>query len=974
MRRKIMKHISILLLIVTACTAHALPYNNSIAGDLNTDFSAFTKPFIGTNEQLKSNKNALYIAANTTNYGAGTWVKIASSSFGYNNNGITIIIDAAGQVWQRIYDGKTLQSQWAIPEGLPDTTDVTPYVQSLVNEARDKKIVFDNSRQYRFGTIYSPAFSYHIDFNYSKIYPPINAASGFAMISLYPVWNSLTTGLYNGNKNQATSSNKRKIGKIVIEHAIVDLEHGITAFAIASLSGAHNTTIEEFNVSNNTIKNYSNKAIAFLTDPLVTDSTGYGLKYVADSNTIKNGGPFGGLALVKDANIGDTAIYIKTVDGEPIIDRLESGTGRYFNIGTHLNAGTTPAIDKGGYATTHKVFRLKSFVISDTNNSYARLHFTAGGYSNTNGWADSAKGLTAPVIKNAMIIPVSQHSFPLLFAMPNYSGSAGSRSLAMHTHNETMDAAQKNMFPGLQFMLPGIKGKFTICNVHYDSIIIDKPLPVSITNKLLILIGKPGDAIGLLGYVKQSLMRNNTIEYNGHAFALSGATKQKIFNAGMDNTVLIEKNTAAYHWMTCEINKGVSTAFRGLTPGAFDNVKLVKADNWITINNPANYRVTTKNLGFGTVKVLTNANIADADITPGNSIAVTDIGLFQSGHYRYKVIDFDTSGNIKKIKFARYNYNSGDTVAGGFEATYTAGKFSRSYSDYFGEGGTFANIIFNDNTFKWTTRNAGGGGYHISGYARKFTINGGSYTSSEETPFEFEGDSVTLTGVKIFNYTFTGAVPMPSLSATNGGYGRGAQGFAIIYNKNVDINSCEFNAYQPSSGKWGSYSGTFLLAPAGGGAATQRKFSFRNNIIRGVRTYLFNVQNKINVNGINYPSFYWEDWVVSDNRITVSDSYFDAGIYGYYAGASMRIYGNTIIRQNASANQVTLFPANQCPNPLYFDSTSNYDVKIWGNKYFAKPVVNNSYKISKINWQDIYDVDGIKFMGTEILKGNSSTK
>ena len=57
-------------------------------------FTTLYNPFTGTRAQLNANTNTTYLSAQTTDYGGGNWIKISPISFGYNENNITIVIDA----------------------------------------------------------------------------------------------------------------------------------------------------------------------------------------------------------------------------------------------------------------------------------------------------------------------------------------------------------------------------------------------------------------------------------------------------------------------------------------------------------------------------------------------------------------------------------------------------------------------------------------------------------------------------------------------------------------------------------------------------------------------------------------------------------------------------------------------------------------------------------------------------------------
>ena len=76
------------------------------------------KPFSGTRAQLNANTNTTYLSAQTTDYGGGNWIKISPTSLGYNENNITIVIDASGQVWKLNHTDDEVLVDWFLPQGL----------------------------------------------------------------------------------------------------------------------------------------------------------------------------------------------------------------------------------------------------------------------------------------------------------------------------------------------------------------------------------------------------------------------------------------------------------------------------------------------------------------------------------------------------------------------------------------------------------------------------------------------------------------------------------------------------------------------------------------------------------------------------------------------------------------------------------------------------------------------------------------
>ena len=373
-------------------------------------FGIFWKPFNGTLAQLDANTNTTYLTATITNLGGGVFIKVANNSLGYNEDMVVYVIDRVGQVWKRNFDGKTYYTSWVVDVNVPDTQNVTINLQTLINILKDgDELIWDNKRaKTRFGSLFLPTRSIVYNINGANISPPINAPVNFGMFSFFPVSNSLNTGLYTGSAVQAVTPVKRKVEKIVIKNAIVDLEYGFTGFVLSSVQNCNNTVINSFTVENNIVKRFSNRAVANYADQLISDTSGKILNYNVLRNDIRDGGVLYGLALILPATNGDTSIYVKTIDNTPIIDKLSGSVGRSFNISSHYTSSTSPALDASGFATTNKILRVKRYVISDTSERIGRIDFSGGSYDDNNGFQDSLMGITVTVITNSVLFNTSE--------------------------------------------------------------------------------------------------------------------------------------------------------------------------------------------------------------------------------------------------------------------------------------------------------------------------------------------------------------------------------------------------------------------------------------------------------------------------------------------------------------------------------------------------------------------------------------
>lgn len=939
-------------------------------------FGIFWKPFNGTLAQLDANTNTTYLTATITNLGGGVFIKVANNSLGYNEDMVVYVIDQVGQVWKRNFDGKTYYTSWVVDVNVPDTQNVTINLQTLINILKDgDELIWDNKRaKTRFGSLFLPTRSIVYNINGANISPPINAPVDFGMFSFFPVSNSLNTGLYTGSAVQAVTPVKRKVEKIVIKNAIVDLEYGFTGFVLSSVQNCNNTVINSFTVENNIVKRFSNRAVANYADQLISDTSGKILNYNVLRNDIRDGGVLYGLALILPATNGDTSIYVKTIDNTPIIDKLSGSVGRSFNISSHYTSSTSPALDASGFATTNKILRVKRYVISDTSERIGRIDFSGGSYDDNNGFQDSLMGITAPVITNAVLLPTSEWNYPLMFTLPNYSGSAGSTRLVPQSHSTYMDALGRNMIPGMKIMINSQPGFFTVVRTYYDSIIIDKPLGANITFQTARAVGKEASAFTQSGYSRTVNYVGNVAIGNGHHWAISAVAKPKTFNQDLDNVINFTDNYARYAWMTVEITRGVTTSAVSLTSGYFNNVTLTKNANWITLTNPANYRVSTKNFGYGSVKFMTNAAVIDANATLSNTLQVGDKVYIAGIHERMQITDFDdVTPGVLRMKVARYDFNRKDTVAGGINLirpSITSSIITRVYNDAVGEGGSIYTMNFlGENNFGYTLRNGGGAGYHISGVANIFNIGpDNKFYQGEDSPFELEGNYANIQGPYVENRTFTGEAPIPSLSMQGSGGGRGAQGLGIFYTKNLVVQGGIYRFIYPPTGNWNSSSGSYLLAPSSMGLSQQNIFNITGGNYYGIRQRIYNIQNITTLDGIGYPDFYYNDFSINSPSISVPENFSNFGFYSYFVGKSIKINGINVTKPlGTNLPDFKLFLNNQKPNPALFDSSNVYDIKIQNNIYPAKPDLNNPYNPAKVLWLDIYNVGNYKFIGKDTI-------
>jgi hypothetical protein len=899
-----------------------------------------------TYRQLRNGKlNAATIELSDN--GGGRWYYDEADRISTDDNW-SVIVDISGKRWKREWDGETVQVDWfgAIGDGV---TDNTVAIQKAVDAAYKKKLQFTTGKVYRTNKIYLP-LSITIDVNKAIIKPSLSPQYNGAIFSLEPLRNSLLTGLYAGGQTQVVKSPAiKRVPHVEVYNAIADLEMTTSSFCDASLWLSDNTVVDTFYIHDNSIQNFSRRAIGAAAPSFVTDSSGYFNTVIFEKNNIRYGGANQGLIVAADGKTGDTVLHIETLDHGNIISRLM--VGRYVNIGTHLSG---KALDVNGYESTNCIYRIKSFLIDKGDSSKAAIVIGGGGYSKRDGYLPDNlhEGLKTPVIKNAFLLPLESYQTPLLDILPDFSGNAGSNILRRATIDDKQSAAYKNVWPGLKFTINTMayKGTYTITAVNADAISIEPALTEDVGKETLTPYGNAGACGYINGNIKNTYIRNNTFYGAGRGVSFSGMGKKGAFNEELDNRSYVEGNTYYYCWMSNETQSG-NTVRSTLPYALLSNLSFTKGDTVIAVPDPSKYRTTLIDIDKDGApdKTLVLATTTDDKIKPQNSLSVGDIISWYGLHQIYRITDISLQWDKSPtITVQRWNKKTKNIVAGGIDATVAnSNTYFRVYSNALGQEGTIRYQRFANNKFYYTTRNSGGVGYHLSVRAYEMEIVNNYFEECEKGAFEVEAYSLLLKN-NVFNfYTFDGTKPMPSLAKTNGAPGRGFNGWGTTAALNALIEDNTFNGYQPADG-YNPNSGAFTIGQSAFAVSPQSSLIIKGNHINGVERMMTGTVTLSKIRGVSYPAFFYDYVEYTNNIITLGEDFMNDGFYKEFLGAKMVITGNTIQMGKASTKTLNLFRANQTPNPELFDSTGTYDIEIRDKLYGRPASLNTKFPSTKI--------------------------
>ncbi|MFT3704951.1 MAG: hypothetical protein QM802_21475 [Agriterribacter sp.] len=903
---------------------------------------------IRSQQQLRSNINwnqEVYL----TDRGSGVW-KVDDNDSSSKDNDWNIIVDAAGRRWKRQWDGETVQADWfgAVGDG---TTDNTIALQKAVDAAYRKKLQFTTGKVYRTNKIYLPS-SITVDVNKAILKPALSPQYNGSIFALEPLRNNSATGIYSGGKPQLVKlPDIKRVPHVEVCNAIVDLEMTMFTFCDASLMSADNTVVDSFYVHDNIIRNFSRRAIGATAPSFVTDTSGYFNNVIFEKNDIRYGGAQQGLIMAADGKTGDTTLQIETLDHGDIASRMMPGM--YVNIGSHLTGST---LDVNGYTSTNCMYRIKSYNVFADDHSKAQIIIGSGGYSSKDGYLPDPvnAGLKAPVLKNAFLIAAEPYQNPLLTVLPDFSGAAGSTVLQRTTFNDRQNAAHKNLWPGMKFVISSnaYNGTYTITSVSNDAITIQPALTNDVDKQSLIPYGKTAPCSYINGNIKNSYIRGNVFYGASHGINFNGIGRKGVFNEDLDNRSYIEGNEYYYCWMSNETQSG-NTVRSTLPYAVLSNLSLKRGDTLIQVPDAAKYRSTQKDIDAdgSPDKVLTLASTTDEKITAQNSLAVGDLITWYGLHEVYKITDISLNwSSAPVITIQRWDQKKRSIIPGGIDATVVnSNTYFRVYSLALGQEGSLRYQKFSNNKFYYVTRNMGGTGYHLSVRAYDLEIVNNYFEECEKGAFELEAYNLLIKNNTFNFYVFDGSKPMPSLAKTNGGPGRGFNGWGTTVAQHVLIEDNTFSGYQPPQQGYSMNSGAFTIGQSAFTTSPAESLIIKNNRFNGVERMMTNIVTISKIRNVSYPSFYYNYVEYSDNTITLADDFLNDGFYREFLGAKIVISGNSIqIGKGRRITTFNLFKANQKPNPELFDSTGKYDILIQDKQYPMPADLHFTFPSSKI--------------------------
>lgn len=929
----------------------------------NSSIEALYTSFSGTRAQLEANTNTFYLSAQTTDYGAGSWWKISNTSFGYTENSITCIIDAAGQVWTLNHKEDEILINWFLPApALADTADKTTYIQQALNASIGKKLVFDPVYKYLQRTVY-PSDNTLVDFNSAVLIPHQNIVSGAALYYIEDTRLNFE-GRYIGSSMHATRSKRKMLKGVKFMNGVFRMNNFNAECIVFLSTGSKWTEIDRNTIENCASYNCSGRSFVCDNSPYITDSTTRINHAVFNKLKTYYNGQNIGLFIDTKGNIGDTSVYVKTIDKTAINNRI--GLGQYIKFGS---AGNNTITQLNGYGTTNKIYQVKRFAVDDNDSARARIDITGGSYDAANGFIDSAMGLTAIVAVNTMYIPVEGWNTPLLTVAPKFDGIAGATTLTRTTIEAQQDAQYKNLVTGMYISFFRQPGNYKIIAKTANTITLDRPLLSSFTNVSSRINGTQNDAVSLTGYIKNAELTNGFFYANMHGLFFTDAGGKDIYQENLDNNLKVDSNTFWYSWMSIESPPGTIVLATMDKSGFHKTVN--KGDTSFSVSK-SKYRIENSTDvdkdGINDIS-LTNAGTLTANITWKNCISVGDILGSPRLHYRYKLTSITDAGTDSiRLGFQRWDNHIKNIAPGGFDAgTFIDGnvsKFDRVYSIYSGEVGVVKKQDYTNNKFYYNWReNSGGYGISVKGY--NVNVQKNIFESASQSAIEISGYSLIAKNNTITNYTFDGTRIMPAIFCKKmyENTGVGAGGLGTFATANVEFTNNIVDFHTPSAADRNDYSwftgsvhvtySTYSLSPP-------ERFNYSGNKISGVRSNLFlsNEQDPVNSSSSNYTSlvFYYNEAIISNNIITLSKDYnLGTGPLSVLMSTNMRVINNSFIGTSNMAGRTFNIFGNTGLNPKLVDTTNSFKtIIVSGNKYPAGTVPNLNLRFSKnkITWKD----------------------
>lgn len=900
--------------------------------------------WIGTTSQLRTLNDANIQSAFTTDNGTGTWLVDVNDIISPDNLG-TIIIDAFGRRWKRVWDNSRIYMEWFGVKGDGISNNTLP-MQNAVNAAYilKKDLYALTGGRYLFNQINLPN-GIVLDWNGAWLSPYNPTATSF-LLSCVPLKNN--GGIYDGGNHPVLSPNKQYIDLIEVRNANVDLGNSLMGFVQLWFSGSFNNVVNRVYIHDNNIVNFNYRPISIVNSANIRDTTTIINNVDIFNNSIRYN-PLSGLALFAGANRGDTLIQVYTIDHGNIKGRLASSIGKYFWIGSNM---PNDSLDNTGYTKTNTFFKLKSYSINQYDSTLATLNIQGGAYDSTNGYMPftDITGIRSPVISNAMVIPIYSYTAPLLFTLPTVNGGVGSTTLTRTSNSTAQNAYSHNLAPGLTILFSQISGKYTVVDTSSTTITITPSLSGNVIGYNPLPATALAPCIYQFGYSANTTIKNNYGYGGDHFVNATGVGGKGLYSEDLDNRFVINDNVSWFNWMTLENQSGNETGLTITSP--FSNISVIKGDTSIVFTNPSSYRIAYKDMGSGVISVATLTSITDANITNLNSIAVGDIYKWVGSHYPYKVMALyiNGGGNIT-ASIRRWNQNSRSVSDSGWEATMSnIGVSIRLYNEELGQRGSIKYTEVKNNQFHYSMSNAGGTGYHVSWQGYQTVIQDNFMENSEQADLELHAVYLYVKDNVIRNYMFDGSQPMPSLTRRNSGPGRSHGGWGALIATRGYISNNDF--YGRQSPGFAVQGGNFLLQSEILSLFEQEQLGLYNNTIDGIGTYLFNVVDFTNIDGINYPKFYYNRLYVTNNLINLRSDFANFGLFRNIVSPSEFIIGNTIRKENARP-VYNVFGTGGRPNPEIF-VPANYDFVI-DNHYDTTANLNTVYlnnSVGGVFWND----------------------
>ena len=881
-----------------------------------------------------------------SDYGYGTFARKHGDNTSADDNHL-ILVSADGGRWIRQnYDGLNIYADWFIPPGADaDTADKTTYIQEAVNKSVYKNLNYTINREYCSRQIFV-GFVNAMKFNYAILTPHWT----FRMdeTTLYNYMGGRIN--YNGTVTtgagvHGSKQNIKKLPKILFENGIFRMKNYTIGCIRGSFESTKWTIVEGVEIKNCESYNCSSRSFEVAGSGYKNDSTPQIRDVLMNGVRTYYNGQNVGLYVNIEANIGDTSVYIKTVDGTNITGK--PGVGQYIKFGSPNMNLQLPLLDT--YAGSDKIYRIKRFVINGADSTAGRIDITGGRYSGTDGFIDSVMGLTSKVVANTIYLAVDNYIYPLLVNAANVDGTIGANTISQNAINTTQNARWKNIYPGMEISITNEPGQYKIVSISGTTATLDKPLLSTFANRQIRISGKQSDGVGLLSYIQKGTIKDSYFYANLHGIQLQHSGGKGIYGEGYDNNIVIDNNKFYYSWMHVESTVGNQVNHQ-VSQSGFNNKWVNKGDTSFRVAKSV-YRMDTLDINNDLITevVLTNLGTTKANINFQNCIAVGDIMASQRQKYRYRITSFTNGVDSITIGLQRWDNNLKKTVVGGFDVsaplTLTYWTFNRVYSIYSGEDIGISNLTATRNEFYYTWRELGGG-YNISVTAYNANVYNNKFFQSGSSSLEISGYSQKVYDNEFTFKFFDGSEILPA-SWTSRGSGGGASpgGIGTIGSQRADFYSNRIKFQAPLAPTENDYSANIgnvniqadfhCLYPA-------ERFNYSKNIVDGIRRSPFTTVLVESITGskgsYSTPTYYYNEVLVENNSFILSGDYIGAGLFYPAFSLNSSINNNTITSRKPLTGDFHVLAAYEYTgfNPRLTDTSSSAlyrNYKITENTY-----------------------------------------